>query len=106
MSSHTPTIKPCLRAINVVGKIYKRIPIVNFVVLLKLQVAESHANNRDSRVVWLGNSDHVLSSGLGANRERQVALRDIRNLSSPLKEYNGDSSLGIYLPLYDTGMLW
>ncbi|OQR76932.1 coronin-7-like, partial [Tropilaelaps mercedesae] len=65
-------------------------------------MTEGHANNRDSRVVWLGNSDHVLSSGLGPNRERQVALRDIRNLSSPLKEYNGDSSLGIYLPLYDT----
>lgn len=66
------------------------------------QEAEGHAN---TRVVWLGNSDYILSSGHGSNRERQVTLRDIRNLANPLKEYSGDSSLGIYLPLFDTGML-
>lgn len=71
--------------------------------LLSIQYAQGHANNRDSRVVWLGNTDHVLSTGLGPNREREVTLRDVRNLTNPLKNVAGDSSLGIYLPLYDIG---
>lgn len=70
--------------------------------------APSHANNRDSRVLWLGDSDYILSTGLGSAREREVCLRDVRRFSSPCAKWSGDSAMGVYIPLYDpdTNMLF
>lgn len=72
------------------------------------QVADSHSNNRDSRVVWLGDTDQLLTTGFGSGREREVLLRDIRKLHEPVTSYSGDSSLGVYIPLFDpdTNMLF
>ncbi|XP_013771927.1 coronin-7-like [Limulus polyphemus] len=72
------------------------------------QETKSHSNNRDSRVLWLGNSDQVLSTGFGSAREREVMLRDVRNFSNPVASYSGESSLGVLIPLFDpdTNMLF
>ncbi|GIY09473.1 coronin-7 [Caerostris darwini] len=72
------------------------------------QVADSHSNNRDSRVVWLGDTEQLLTTGFGSGREREVLLRDIRKLQDPVASYSGDSSLGVYIPLFDpdTNMLF
>ncbi|CAN8006476.1 unnamed protein product, partial [Ixodes hexagonus] len=70
--------------------------------------AHGHSNNRDSRVVWLGNTDYVLSTGLGSAREREVTLRDVRKFNVSLSSSSGDSAMGVYIPLYDpdTNMLF
>ncbi|KAL3188432.1 hypothetical protein MRX96_003412 [Rhipicephalus microplus] len=70
--------------------------------------APGHANNRDSRVLWLGNTDYILSTGLGSAREREVCLRDVRRFDIPCTSWSGDSAMGVYIPLYDpdTNMLF
>ncbi|XP_054714139.1 coronin-7-like [Uloborus diversus] len=74
----------------------------------KNQSAASHSNNRDSRVVWLGDTQQLITTGFGSGREREVLLRDIRKLEDPVASYSGDSSLGVYIPLFDpdTNMLF
>ncbi|XP_063608718.1 coronin-7-like isoform X3 [Penaeus indicus] len=70
--------------------------------------AESHKSPKDSRVVWLGNTDRILSTGYDGSRVREVRLRDLRNFSKPYKVQAFDSSTGIFMPLYDadTNMLF
>ncbi|XP_037506962.1 coronin-7-like [Rhipicephalus sanguineus] len=70
--------------------------------------ALGHANNRESRVLWLGHTDYILSTGLGSAREREVCLRDVRKFDVPCTSWSGDSAMGVYIPLYDpdTSMLF
>ncbi|XP_035229398.1 coronin-7-like [Stegodyphus dumicola] len=79
---------------------------LTFVCIYK--ASASHNNNRDSRVVWLGDTEQLLTTGFGSGREREVLLRDIRKLEDPVASYSGDSSLGVYIPLFDpdTNMLF
>lgn len=63
--------------------------------------AESHQSIKDSRIVWLGNQDRVLTTGFDANRIRQIMIRDIRKFSTPEKVLDLDCSTGILMPLYD-----
>ncbi|XP_058794011.1 coronin-7 isoform X2 [Phymastichus coffea] len=73
-----------------------------------VQAASSHQSIKDSRIVWLGNSDKVLTTGFDAARLRQVYIRDVRMLSDPIKTLELDCSTGILMPLYDpdTNMLF
>ncbi|XP_063979618.1 coronin-7 isoform X3 [Diachasmimorpha longicaudata] len=68
----------------------------------------SHQSIKDSRIVWLGNSDRILTTGFDAARLRQVYIRDLRNLSDPVKTLELDCSTGILMPLFDqdTNMLF
>ncbi|XP_031341149.1 coronin-7 isoform X1 [Photinus pyralis] len=70
--------------------------------------ANSHQSIKDSRVVWLGDHDKILTTGFDASRLRQVIVRDLRNFSNPEKTLELDCSTGILIPLYDpdTGMLF
>ncbi|XP_040173085.1 coronin-7 isoform X3 [Anopheles arabiensis] len=70
--------------------------------------AESHQSIKDSRVVWLGEQNRILSTGFDAARLRQVIIRDLRNFSVPEKTLELDCSTGILMPLYDpdTNMLF
>ncbi|XP_035892917.1 coronin-7 isoform X1 [Anopheles stephensi] len=70
--------------------------------------AESHQSIKDSRVVWLGDQNRVLSTGFDAARLRQVIIRDLRNFSTPEKTLELDCSTGILMPLFDpdTNMLF
>ncbi|XP_053657843.1 coronin-7 [Anopheles marshallii] len=70
--------------------------------------AESHQSIKDSRVVWLGDQNRILSTGFDAARLRQVIIRDLRNFSAPEKTLELDCSTGILMPLYDpdTNMLF
>ncbi|XP_053691044.1 coronin-7 isoform X2 [Sabethes cyaneus] len=71
-------------------------------------VAESHQSIKDSRVVWLGNQERILTTGFDAGRLRQVIIRDLRNFTVPEKTMELDCSTGILMPLYDpdTNMLF
>uniref|UniRef100_A0A182NVF3 Coronin n=1 Tax=Anopheles dirus TaxID=7168 RepID=A0A182NVF3_9DIPT len=70
--------------------------------------AESHQSIKDSRVVWLGDQNRVLSTGFDAARLRQVIIRDLRNFGAPEKTLELDCSTGILMPLFDpdTNMLF
>ncbi|XP_033210325.1 coronin-7 isoform X2 [Belonocnema kinseyi] len=68
----------------------------------------SHQSIKDSRIVWLGNGERILTTGFDSARLRQVYIRDLRNLSDPIKTLELDCSTGILMPLYDpdTNMLF
>ncbi|XP_052900121.1 coronin-7 isoform X2 [Anopheles moucheti] len=70
--------------------------------------AESHQSIKDSRVVWLGDQNRILSTGFDSARLRQVIIRDLRNFSEPEKTLELDCSTGILMPLFDpdTNMLF
>ncbi|XP_076165268.1 coronin isoform X1 [Ptiloglossa arizonensis] len=67
----------------------------------------SHQSIKDSRIVWLNNSDRILTTGFDAARLRQVYIRDLRHLNEPVKTLELDCSTGILMPLFDpdTNML-
>ncbi|XP_018326733.1 coronin-7 isoform X1 [Agrilus planipennis] len=73
-----------------------------------VSIASSHQNIKDSRIVWLGDQDKVLTTGFNAAHLRQVILRDTRNFENPLKTLELDCSTGILMPLFDsdTNMLF
>ena len=62
--------------------------------------AASHGGMKDSKVVWTG-EHQLLTSGFGADRARQLILRDMRNFSSAQHTLSLDVSSGILIPLYD-----
>lgn len=70
--------------------------------------ADSHQSIKDSRVVWLGDQNRILTTGFDAARLRQIIIRDLRNFSQPEKTLELDCSTGILMPLYDpdTNMLF
>ncbi|XP_041969616.1 coronin-7 isoform X4 [Aricia agestis] len=73
-----------------------------------LGVTNSHQNIKDSRLVWLGDSDRILTTGFDPARLRQIMIRDIRNLSQTQKTLELDCSTGVLMPLFDadTNMLF
>ncbi|RVE46333.1 hypothetical protein evm_009052 [Chilo suppressalis] len=73
-----------------------------------INVANSHQNIKDSRVVWLGDQDRILTTGFDSARLRQIMIRDVRNLSQTQKTLELDCSTGILMPLFDsdTNMLF
>ncbi|XP_078683818.1 coronin-7-like [Branchiostoma floridae x Branchiostoma belcheri] len=73
-----------------------------------VQAGEGHQNVRDSRVLWLGEKDMLLSVGFSKMRERQYIVWDPRNMGQTLATEALDSNTGPIMPLYDadTGMLF
>ena len=65
-----------------------------------MQETASHAGMKDSKVVWVGEG-RVLTSGFGADRARELIIRDVRNIASPQKVLSLDVSSGILVPLHD-----
>ena len=62
-----------------------------------------HAGAKNSRTVWLGEHDRVVTTGFSRMSERQMGLWDVRN---PTKPIGGDfelldSSSGIAMPFWD-----
>ncbi|XP_063703312.1 coronin-7 isoform X3 [Culicoides brevitarsis] len=73
-----------------------------------VHTADSHQSIKDSRIVWLGHQNRILTTGFDAARLRQVIIRDLRNFNVPEKTLELDCSTGILMPLYDpdTNMLF
>ncbi|CAG9860814.1 unnamed protein product [Phyllotreta striolata] len=73
-----------------------------------LKSANSHPGIKDSKVVWLGEQNKILTTGFDAQRLRQVIIRDLRKFDETEKTLELDCSTGILIPLYDadTGMLF
>lgn len=68
----------------------------------KKQAVAGLQNNKDSRVLWLGNRDLILTSGFNLTRQREVVVRDVRNFNNTLKTLTFDSSTGVVMPVYDS----
>ncbi|XP_068003069.1 coronin-7-like isoform X1 [Melanerpes formicivorus] len=66
-----------------------------------------HENNKDSRLLWMGSSDCLISVGFSQMREREVKLWDMRCFSGAMLTVALDTSPGGAIPLYDadTGLL-
>ncbi|XP_024085650.1 coronin-7 isoform X1 [Cimex lectularius] len=69
---------------------------------------DSHQSIKDSRVVWLGDTNRILTTGFNSARQREVYIRDLRNFKTTEKTLVLDSSTGILIPLFDpdTSMLF
>ncbi|KXS15157.1 DUF1900-domain-containing protein [Gonapodya prolifera JEL478] len=60
-----------------------------------------HQGIKGSRVVWMGESSKVLTTGFSRQSDRQVYVWDTRSLTKPLREENIDTSSGTLIPYYD-----
>ncbi|XP_059078882.1 coronin-B-like isoform X3 [Tigriopus californicus] len=67
----------------------------------KVNQCLSHEGMKDSKVVWIGNSNRILTTGFSGERLREINIRDMRNLSVPQKNLTLDMSSGILVPLFD-----
>ncbi|KAI7520905.1 DUF1900-domain-containing protein [Hortaea werneckii] len=66
---------------------------------------QGHTGAKNSRTVWMGDKDRVITTGFSRMSERQLGLWDVRN---PTKPIGGDftlldSSSGIGMPFWDDG---
>ncbi|KAG9296997.1 hypothetical protein G9A89_008583 [Geosiphon pyriformis] len=63
--------------------------------------ADSHQGVKGTRVVWLGDSDRIVTTGFSKMSDRQVWLWDSNSLGKPIKDIMLDTSSGIVMPFYD-----
>ncbi|KAN0034272.1 hypothetical protein ACTFIV_000765 [Dictyostelium citrinum] len=66
-----------------------------------IQVGDGNQGIKPSRVIWLGNLNHFLTTGFSKMRERQLVLWSSQDLSKPIKSITLDSSTGVISPIYD-----
>ena len=60
-----------------------------------VQDTASHDGMKDSKVVWVA-EDRILTSGFSVDRNRQLILRDTRNIGTPLQTMDLDLSAGMW----------
>uniref|UniRef100_A0A8K9WWY0 Coronin n=1 Tax=Oncorhynchus mykiss TaxID=8022 RepID=A0A8K9WWY0_ONCMY len=68
---------------------------------VSLQSAQGLQSNKDSRILWVKDSDHILTTGFDQMRGREVRLWDSRKLGSSLGSANLGTSNGTLMPLFD-----
>uniref|UniRef100_A0A6Q2XET6 Coronin n=1 Tax=Esox lucius TaxID=8010 RepID=A0A6Q2XET6_ESOLU len=73
----------------------------------RVQLTPCLQNNKDSRILWIKDSDHILTTGFDQMRGREVKLWDSRKLTSSLGSANLGTASGTLMPLFDpdTGLL-
>ncbi|QLL32401.1 hypothetical protein HG536_0C05700 [Torulaspora globosa] len=66
---------------------------------------QAHAGAKNQRVVWLGNSDRLATTGFSKLSDRQIGIWDAFNLEKGDLGgfYTVDQSSGILMPFYDDG---
>ncbi|KAJ8346045.1 hypothetical protein SKAU_G00302380 [Synaphobranchus kaupii] len=62
--------------------------------LTPVQSALGHQNHKDSRILWIKDSDHILTTAFNQIREREGRLWDSRKLGSSLASVSLGSSSG------------
>lgn len=65
------------------------------------KIENSKTSNKDSRLVWLGSSDFVLSSVFTPSFQREIQVWDVRNLTDPVHCSMLDTGNNVLTPLYD-----
>jgi WD40 repeat protein len=66
-----------------------------------VQVTQSHESSKAQRLVWLGESNNILSTGFSNYGERQYAIWDSRNMETPLTLRKLDNSMNVPFIHYD-----
>jgi coronin-7 len=66
-----------------------------------LRIENAKTANKDSKVIWIGTTDCVLSSVYTQSFQREIYLWDIRNPSIPINEYSIDTGNNVLIPYYD-----
>jgi hypothetical protein len=62
---------------------------------------EAHYGVKGMRVIYLGDRDKLFTQGFSKLSERQYSIWDPRNIETPLKSENIDTTAGIMMPFYD-----
>ncbi|KAF8923076.1 hypothetical protein EDD21DRAFT_391968 [Dissophora ornata] len=62
---------------------------------------DSHGGIKGSRVVWMGDTNRLATTGFSKMSDRQIYVWDANNLEKPLKMTNLDTSSGVVMPFYD-----
>ncbi|KAF9365841.1 Coronin-like protein crn1 [Mortierella sp. NVP85] len=63
--------------------------------------ADSHPGVKGSRVVWMGDSNRIATTGFSKMSDRQLNIWDTENIEKPLRSSNIDTSSGVIMPFYD-----
>ncbi|KAJ2955609.1 hypothetical protein NQZ79_g8410 [Umbelopsis isabellina] len=73
-----------------------------------IQEGAGHQGVKGSRVVWLGETDRIVTTGFSRMSDRQMNLWNTGDLSKPIKSEFLDTSSGVLMPFYDqdTKMLY
>lgn len=62
----------------------------------------AHANHKDSRICWISSSNnHLLSTGFGRSRNRELRGWDARNMSKCCYSKEMDTNTGVLMPFHD-----
>jgi len=61
----------------------------------------NHEGSKSQRVVWLGDTTRVCTTGFSKSSDRQLFIRDTANFSELLVNENIDTSAGSLIPFYD-----
>ncbi|CAG8440793.1 10237_t:CDS:2 [Diversispora eburnea] len=69
-----------------------------------VQEAASHQGVKGSRVVWLGETDRIVTTGFSKMSDRQVFLWNSADLDKPIKSIMLDTSSGVVMPFYDNDL--
>lgn len=66
------------------------------------------AGIKDSRILWLGNTDKILGCGFSLTHQREVVVWDSNNMNKPIQTLSFGESGGILMPFFDpdTNMLF
>ena len=67
-----------------------------------------HNGTKCSKMTWLGDRPHVLTTGFNRSSQREWKMWDLRNLAKPIAQDALDQSSGTLLPFFDpdTSMLY
>lgn len=66
-----------------------------------VQEGPGHQGIKGSRVVWLGESNRLATTGFSKMSDRQLNLWNSDDLSKPMKSEFIDTSSGVIMPFYD-----
>jgi coronin-1B/1C/6 len=66
-----------------------------------VQEVEAHQGVKGARCCWLGNSNKIVTTGFSKTSDRQYAVWDQGDFTTPLKSENIDTSSGVIMPFYD-----
>ncbi|KAI7899538.1 uncharacterized protein BX663DRAFT_521236 [Cokeromyces recurvatus] len=66
-----------------------------------VQEGAGHQGIKGSRVVWLGDTDRLATTGFSRMSDRQLNLWNATDLSKPIKSEFLDTSSGVIMPFYD-----
>jgi coronin-2 len=79
----------------------KRIRVIDPRTARVLSQGAGHQGSKSSKVVFLGDSGRLLTTGFSRHSDRQWAVWSQSNLKEPLVIENIDSSSGVLFPFYD-----